>query len=158
VSYNALRNDPNIKQYHKDLVEKSNELIKETGAYEVLLINNKGFVTEGNKSNIFFVKNNEIYTAPDNMVLEGITRKKIIQIAKDLNIKIRFDAVQYNNINTFDSAFLTGTSPKVLKICCIDNINFRTENEIIEKISYEYDLQINKYISSHKMNKKCTKY
>ena len=84
--------------------------------------------------------------------------KKIIQIAKDLNIKIRFDAVQYNNINTFDSAFLTGTSPKVLKICCIDNINFRTENEIIEKISYEYDLQINKYISSHKMNKKCTKY
>ena len=56
--------------------ERPVRLISDNKLYEVLLVDRNGRITEGSRSNVFFVKGNKFYTGPSAMVLVGITRKK----------------------------------------------------------------------------------
>ncbi|MCK5591267.1 MAG: aminotransferase class IV, partial [Candidatus Pacebacteria bacterium] len=61
---------------------------KNKSAIEALLIDNLGNIREGTRTNFFAIKDKTIFTAPDNEVLEGITRKIILEISKkDFDIK-----------------------------------------------------------------------
>lgn len=89
---------------------------KKKGAIEILYTNG-GKIYEASTSNIFIIKKGKIYT-PKNGVLNGITRKTTIKIAKthkviekDISVKELFAA---------DEVFLTATNKKVLPIVEID--------------------------------------
>ena len=45
-------------------------------------------ITEGSRSNIFFLKDETLVTAPDNAVLNGITRKHILEICRENSIRL----------------------------------------------------------------------
>ena len=111
---------------------------QEEGVFESILVNKQGFITEGSKSNIFFIKDDELYTAPDSLVLSGITRQKIIAICKSFSINIIFEAVNFQNIKSFDAAFLCGTSPEVLPIRAIGFVGFQTKHSVLLKIQNAY--------------------
>lgn len=114
IFYYAERRDPESKVIdHKLRSSIYHKLIHE-GGYEALLVNEKHMITEGSRSNIFFVKGDTFVTAPDNLILSGITRKYILAICRDNGIKVDFDCVRADNISDYDSVFMTGTSPMVL--------------------------------------------
>lgn len=152
-SYKAVRNNPHAKVYNFDLRKNIAEIIKNTGCYEVILIDKNGNITEGSRSNIFFIKNDIVYTTIIDNVLPGVTRKNIIEICKKNRIKIEETVIPSKELKNYDSAFITGTSRKVLPLNKIDEINFNVNNETLRKIQNLYNEEITNYINQNNLSK-----
>ena len=150
----ALRENPNAKVENKTLRIEADRIIKEIGCYEVLLVNNDGFITEGSRSNVFFLKNESIITPPLNMVLGGITRQIVIELTREVNIPIIETTVKIDEINKFDGAFITGTSPGLLPISKIDDICFDVKSVLLNKLTAAYEAAIKDSILKFKTNQK----
>ena len=149
ILYFGERNNPNAKIVDENFREKVNSEIKKENAYEAILVDKNGYITEGSKSNIFMVKDNELLTSPVSAVLPGVTRGEIIKIAEKLGIKIREVKYKYSNIDKLDGMFISGTSPNILPIKSVNNINLDSNNAIIRKLEIEYDYEISQYLKNH---------
>jgi len=119
--------------------------------FEVLLVDHEGNITEGSRSNVFFITKNNLITSPDEKVLQGITRKKIIQLCGNNNIPVIKKDIPLGEIVKLEGAFLTGSSPKVLPICAIDKIRFDPCNTLIKNIIGYYDKAIAEYLELKKL-------
>jgi branched-chain amino acid aminotransferase len=144
------RPEPNLKQvFVSDAIR--NKLADDLRqAYEILLINKNGVITEGSKSNFFLVKGKVLFTAPDSMILKGITRQYVLQIAKENKIKVCFEKIKLSDLPEFDAAFICGTSPKILPVYCIDEFLFDINNRLIRFILDQYNRKIEIYIQARK--------
>jgi branched-chain amino acid aminotransferase len=108
------------------------------GGYEAILVNENNFITEGSRSNIFFLKGETLITAPDNLILNGITRKHLLQICREKMISVEFSCVKADDIKEYDAVFMTGTSPMVLPFYCIDDRSFNVAIPLIERLRKLY--------------------
>jgi branched-chain amino acid aminotransferase len=144
------RQNPNAKVMNQLLAEKVQKMKEEyQNLDEVLLIREDGVVTEGSKSNIFFVKDNKVITPDKNIVLAGITRQKIM----DILVENKIDCIEKPNltiaeITKMDGAFISGTSPKVMPVSKIDEIVYDVNNDMIKRIAALYENLIGKYIAT----------
>jgi Branched-chain amino acid aminotransferase/4-amino-4-deoxychorismate lyase len=135
ISHQVERIKPHAKIFRSEFTEKINQLKKEHNAFEVILINAEGCVTEGSRSNLFFVKDNCVYSAKTKDVLEGITRKKILKVIEEIGVKNVEMNISYENLATFDACFLSGTSINILPIASIDDINYASsEHPLLTQI------------------------
>lgn len=148
--YHAERENPNAKVINKTLREITDNIIKEKKVYEVILVDSNGNVTEGSRSNIFMIKGSKVFTAPKEDVLIGITRKYIFEACKNLRYEVIEGKFDFNNIKNLDAIFLCGTSPKVLPISKVDDMEFSSSNKVVQDIRKEYDAILEQYINSHK--------
>jgi branched-chain amino acid aminotransferase len=146
----AVRKDPNVKIMNTEARKLADKRIGETEAYEAILLDNGGYITEGSRSNLFFVKGNTLITPPDDTVLQGITRKKILEICRKDNIDTRTQMIHQKEISQFDAAFLSGTTPKVLPIQRIEEFVFQVENPLIKFIINAYNDMVEKYVEERK--------
>jgi branched-chain amino acid aminotransferase len=138
ILFYAERKDPESKVInHKLRSSIYHKLILE-GGYEALLVNEKNQITEGSRSNIFFLKGDMLTTAPDDKVLNGITRKYILDICNDAKIKVKFMCVPVDSLQDYDAVFMTGTSPMVLQFNCIGGIYFNIRIPLIEELRKLY--------------------
>lgn len=142
----AERRNPNAKVIQTEIRDKANHMISDRKLYEVLLVDTDGFITEGSRSNVFFVKSDVFYTAPPSMILEGITWKKVLDCLDELGFSIVEEAVNIQEISQFDAAFLTGTSPKILPIQLIGSQVFDVRNNVVVRLMESYDKMILDYI------------
>jgi len=85
ISFQIERSNPHIKQsaVNSEIRSKILTIQKQENAYEVVLVNHLDEITEGSKSNIFFVSERTIYMPPSEVILEGITRKQLLKIIKN---------------------------------------------------------------------------
>ncbi|MCE5346588.1 MAG: aminotransferase class IV [Bacteroidales bacterium] len=138
ILFNAERKDPESKVIdHKLRSFIYHKLIQESG-YEALLVNKNNLITEGSRSNIFFLKDDKLVTAPDNVILNGITRKHILELCSKNKIKVELKCVNANDISDYDAVFMTGTSPMVLPFYCIGDILFDVSLPLMEKLRQLY--------------------
>lgn len=142
----AQRELPNAKIYRPVLRQRTDEIIAEGKYYEVLLVNHEGYITEGSRSNVFFVKGNRLYTPPMQQVLPGITRKVILRLCIENDILISEEPIKFSEVDTFDAVFISGTSVKVLPASHIDEHQFERPNMLVRRIGRLYDTQIESYI------------
>lgn len=134
------RKNPNAKIIDLDFRKQIDVRIKKEGVFEALLVDRNGNITEGSRSNVFFVKGRKLFTAPVEQVLPGTTRQVIMEICHNIDIDIEEKKVNYKNIDEFDAAFISGTSPKVLPIKSIGNLKFSSsDNEIVLELMRAYD-------------------
>ncbi|NFS27824.1 aminotransferase class IV [Clostridium botulinum] len=147
ILYFGERENPNAKIVNLNFREKVNIKIKENNAYEAILVDRNGYITEGSKSNIFMVKENVLLTSPIKTVLPGVTRGEIINIAIENGIKVEEVSYKYSDIEKLDGMFISGTSPKILPINQVDSIKMNS-NEIINKLIKCYNNKIIDYIKS----------
>jgi branched-chain amino acid aminotransferase len=138
ILYHAERKDPRSKVINQNLRSAIAEKLIEEGAYEALLVNGNNEITEGSRSNIFFLKNDILITAPDNSVLGGITRKHILDICGEINLTVNFECVRVEDIGEYDGVFMTGTSPIVLPFFCIGENRFNINRQLTEKLRQLY--------------------
>ena len=88
---------------------------KFSGAFEPIFYNKSKIITEGAIRNIFFIKDNIIYTPSIDLgILNGITRQKVIQLAISSGYQVKESNIGYNNINSMDEAFITSSSIDIL--------------------------------------------
>lgn len=151
ILINSERKNPNAKIVNTSLRSRINDELKKVDAFEALLVNKEGCITEGSRSNVFFVKDNIVYTAPPSNVLLGVTRNKIISICKNSGYKIIEKNIYQNELNKFDGAFITGTSVSVLSITTINNLKYNsTKNYLINDISNKYIQDVKKNINTYR--------
>jgi branched-chain amino acid aminotransferase len=144
---NAQRENPNAKVFQTTVRQRADQMLAEDGFYEVLLVDHRGRITEGSRSNVFFVRENELVTSPGNKVLLGITRQKTLQMALELKVSVAEREVDLNELQHFDAAFITGTSPKILPIQKIDDYTFNPHNNIVRQLMKSYDDLIGEYLN-----------
>jgi D-alanine transaminase len=92
-----------------------------SGAYEALMIDDAGFVTEAGSSSFFFVKGNDLYVRPiSNEILRGITRQTMLKVAKDQGMRMIERTFKLEEVMIADEALITGSSIYVLPVGKID--------------------------------------
>lgn len=149
VSMPAERTDPNAKIVNPILKKKVDKILSDKSIYEIAYINPEGCITEGSRSNLFFLKGNQIFTAPESMVLKGVTRKYVIEACKNAGLEVVENAITLSQSKDMDAVLITGTSPKVLPVSCLDDFKYNTQSEIINKIIINYQYLFDSYIEQH---------
>ncbi len=116
-----------------------NEAI-EQGFEETLLLDSEGFVAEGSGENFFMVKDNKLITPDLDACLDGITRRTIISLAKELEVDFEERKIQLEEVLESDEAFFTGTAVEVMPINAIDkkSIADGLRGPITEKLQKAY--------------------
>ena len=100
-----------------------------------LFVNYENIILECSMSNIFFIKEDKIYTPHDELpILNGIMKRKILDICKKLNIEVIEGEIKLEDIKNFDFAFVSNSLMKAMKISRIDEIAYPSNNEIFKKI------------------------
>jgi len=149
----AERENPNAKVFQTQVRHKADKLISKNSYYEVLLVDNLGRITEGSRSNVFFVKENQIITPPGTGVLLGITRQIIIQLTKTLGFNFVEKEVFLDELSTFEALFISGTSPKILPVKQVGKTKFNPQNEILQTLIKQYNLLVNEYMEAKSLIK-----
>ena len=92
--------------------------IGQSGVYEYLMVDENGRLLEGTGTNFYAVRDGIVYTAGKG-VLEGITRKIVLDLLPEINVPLRLQAVTEQDISALDEAFLSGSSRAVLPVISI---------------------------------------
>lgn len=142
----AERQNPNAKVIQIAIRDEATQIISDRKLFEVLLVDRDGMITEGSRSNVFFVKDDVFYTASATMILVGITRQKVLECLFGLGFSLIEEAVGVDKIDDFEAAFLTGTSPKILPIRSIGERVFDIRDSAVVKLMESYDKMILDYI------------
>jgi len=148
----AVRENPNIKQ-ELQIRALANKVIEENAVYEVLYIDTDNNITEGSKSNVFFIRNGEIHTALASDVLCGITSKKVLELIQKKSYPFFERKISYDELSSFDAVYITGTSPKILPVSKVQQIKYNVSNQLLRDLMSEYDLEIENYIQHEKLTR-----
>lgn len=142
----AVRPVPHAKVQNSGIRDRANQSISDNHLFEVLLIDSEGNITEGSRSNVFFIKNETLYSPPVASILQGITRIKVMQICETDGIQVLESSIPANSLDQFEAAFLTGTSPKILPVSAIEDIVYKTGHRLLIDLQHHYNLLIEHYL------------
>ncbi|EXF77330.1 hypothetical protein CFIO01_12985 [Colletotrichum fioriniae PJ7] len=131
--------DPTIKNLQwGDLVRGLFEA-HDRGATYPFLTDGDANLTEGSGFNVIIVKDNTLYT-PDRGVLQGITRKSVIDAAKRLGYVIRVETVPIEAVYSADEILMSTTAGGIMPITTLDGkpVNDGKVGDITRAIWDEY--------------------
>ena len=105
--------------YLNSALAKSDALLN--GFDEAIFLNDRGQVCEGSAENIFIVRDGKLHT-PDRTadILEGITRRAVIELAHDLGIAVEERPIARTELYVADEIFLVGTGCQVSWVRSVD--------------------------------------
>ena len=87
------------------------------GLDESLLLNERGLITEGSISNVFFASHSGLVTPPvESGILPGITREVVMELADALGINVTEGEVRLEDLGQFDEAFLTNSVMEIMPL------------------------------------------
>jgi branched-chain amino acid aminotransferase len=112
----------------------------DTGYDEALLLDTNGYVMEGSGENLFIVRDGIIYTPDLTSALDGITRRTVIQLAEESNLKVIEKRITRDEVYIADEAFFTGTAAEVTPIRELDGrkIGSGARGPVTEKLQAKY--------------------
>ena len=124
-------------QYLNSILAKLEAI--DVGYDEAILLDNRGFISEGPGENIFMVKNNVLYTPPQHAsILLGVTRDTVMTIAKDLGYEVKETDITRGTLYLTDEAFFTGTAAEITPIRNIDGREIGKPGPVTKKIQAKY--------------------
>lgn len=140
VSYKHERSNPGIKKWDEKFRNDVRAMIRDHGVYEAVLLNENNEITEGSRSNVFFLDaSNRLITPPEKHILPGITRNYVLQICRNEGIDVEERPISLKELFTLEGCFISGTSPKVLPVWQIDNYSFRADHPILITIMNKFE-------------------
>lgn len=80
---------------------------------DALILDPYDEIAECTTTNIFFAADNTLVTPIADRFLDGITRQTVIEIARSLNMKVKEERLTLDDIEAYDTCFLTGTSAEI---------------------------------------------
>ncbi len=124
-------------QYLNSILAKTES--QKAGYEEAILLDERGFVCEGSGENIFVVRDGEIVTPPHVAgILDGINRKSVIQIARDLGYTVVERDVARSELYIAEEIFLTGTAAELVPVREIDDHPIGDPGEITRHIQAKF--------------------
>ena len=107
------------------------------GYADALMLDYENYVAEATGANVFFIKDGEIHTPKPDCFLDGITRRTVIEIAKNRGIKVIERKILPEEMTDFSECFLTGTAVEVTPVSEIAEYKF-TPGEITKNLMEDY--------------------
>ncbi len=124
-------------QYLNSILAKTES--QNAGYEEALLLDERGFVCEGSGENIFVVREGQIVTPPHvAAILDGINRKSVIQIARDLGYTVVERDIARSELYLAEEVFLTGTAAELVPVREIDDHPLGEPGEITRVIQAKF--------------------
>lgn len=148
--FKAERHNPNAKVMDVKLRNAANFMKQQKDVYETLLVNAEGCITEGSRSNVFFIRDGKVITPPLEEVLPGITRKYVMEVCRSLGLELREEKVPARSLVVMEALFISGTSRKVLPVKRVDELDFDSHHPLVQKIRQAFEQTVEEYISNHK--------
>jgi branched-chain amino acid aminotransferase len=108
------------------------------GFDDALMLDYRGLVAEATGANIFFVKDGKLHTPIPDCILDGITRRSVIELAKARNIEVIERRITPDEIAGMDEVFLTGTAAEVTPVGVIDDLQF-TVGPVVKTLVADYE-------------------
>ena len=126
ITASTLRNHPNALDPRIKSLNYLNSILAKieglnAGVEEAIMLNIQGYVAECTGDNIFIVKNGALITPPPSAgILEGITRRTVMDLAAARGIAVREENLTRYDLFTADECFLTGTAAELIPVIKID--------------------------------------
>jgi branched-chain amino acid aminotransferase len=125
-------------QYLNSILAKS-ETAK-AGYDEAILLDHRGVVCEGSGENIFVVREGVLCTPPHTAsILDGITRRSVIQIARDLGYAVAERDIARSELYMAEEIFLTGTAAELVPVREIDDHPLEAPGEITRTVQAKFE-------------------
>jgi branched-chain amino acid aminotransferase len=131
--------DPNIKSgnYLNNMLALREA--KSLGYDDAIMLNHQGHIAEATTSNIWWIKDQIIYTPALNCgLLAGITRQHLLICLKQNNYTIRQGSFKIDDILNADEAFISSSTKDLVRVCKINTKKFLPDKEAYPKILSQY--------------------
>lgn len=109
------------------------------GAYDALLYDKGANILEGTRTNVYVIKDYQIFSPPKNQVLEGVTMMTLEKVIKNSPFTISYQNIPFPAIFDYDGMFLTSTSTKIIPIKKIDGREYETIVQPLKELIQLYD-------------------
>ena len=116
----------------------SKHAVEAEGYQDALMLDWRGFVSEGTGANIFLIKDGEVHTPTPDCFLNGITRQTVMSLAAKRGIKMVERHIKPEELSDFTECFVTGTAAEVTPVGEIDHHRF-TPGQITETLLTDYE-------------------
>ncbi|MCD6016519.1 MAG: branched-chain amino acid transaminase [Solirubrobacterales bacterium] len=125
-------------QYLNSILAKTESA--KAGYDEAILLDERGTVCEGSGENIFVIRDGEIATPGHAAsILDGVSRRSVIQIARDLGYKVVDRDIARAELYLADEVFLCGTAAELVPVREIDDHDLGDPGEITRAIQAMFD-------------------
>jgi branched-chain amino acid aminotransferase len=125
-------------QYLNSILAKT-EAAK-AGYEEAILLDERGCVCEGSGENVFVVRDGTLVTPSHTAsILDGISRKSVIQIARDLGYTVVERDIARAELYLAEEIFLTGTAAELVPVREIDDHDLGEPGEITRHVQAKYE-------------------
>ena len=94
------------------------------GCSDALMMDYRGYVAEATGANVFFVKDGEVHTPDPDCFLDGITRRTVIGMLRDRQVKVHERHIMPEELEGFEQCWLTGTAAEVTPVGRIGDWSF----------------------------------
>ncbi|MBO4681334.1 MAG: aminotransferase class IV [Clostridiales bacterium] len=149
------RQTPNLKIFRGDYKNTVNEKFKTENAhgkpFELVLSDNEGKLYEGSMSNLFVIMDGKVYSAPDDKILIGITRRRVIEALKRSGLELHTGTFTMDELVKGNAAIFVSSTPfDILPVTYIDDHAFDSvNNPLLNMISEAYAGYTEEYVASH---------
>tara|TARA_B100001250_G_scaffold360657_1_gene338253 strand:- start:332 stop:1249 length:918 start_codon:yes stop_codon:yes gene_type:complete len=147
-----IRPNENILSPHYNTLSKLNCILASIEAnklgYDEGIMNDiNGNISTCNSTNLFFIKNNQVYTSTGEYCLNGITRGKAIKICHENNINLTETDFTFEDIEESSEAFVTGTFAGIIPVSKLEGKELKStnSNSLVNKIRILYNKHIQDY-------------
>ncbi len=123
VTFEHQRQMPEVKTTDYLMAIWLQPWVKEQGADDVLYRHN-GFVSEFPRSNFFIVTKKDVIVTPADHVLKGITRKQLIQVARQAGFEVEERPVSIADIAAAKEAFISSSTKRIIPVRQVDELLF----------------------------------
>lgn len=94
------------------------------GYADAMMLDWRGYVAEATGANVFFVRDGALHTPPVDAILDGITRRTVIELAQARGVEVIVRHIRPEELPTFSECFLTGTAAEVTPVAEIGEHRF----------------------------------
>lgn len=118
------------------------------GADDAIMLDEFGYIAEATGANIFYIKDEIAYTPLTTQCLEGITRKTVMEIVKEIGyLPVVEKNITSYDIYTADEVLICGSTAEILPVCMVDGKKIRNGEvgKITKQIIDSYSKKVNKY-------------
>jgi branched-chain amino acid aminotransferase len=153
VTSTIRRNSPNhvdSKIHHNNLINNILAKIQANvaGADAALMLDDYGFLSELNGTNIFMVKKGILYTPHADACLPGITRALVLECAKELNIEAIEKNISLTELYAADEAFCTGSMGEITPVVKADGRTIKNLKTVTAKLIKTFEMKTSEYCTS----------
>ena len=125
------------------------ERAHEQGLDEVILLNERGEVSECTSANVFLVDaDGRVWTPPlSSGCLAGVTRAVLVEETRDLEVAISEKPLVLDDLSSAREVFITSTTRELLPVASIEGLHIQGGRAVCDRLRQAFSTRVKNYLS-----------